>query len=109
MDKINRVRTDMNGFEWVDDHINGEWTIKQGYIEYFKSNVMQGSENNGPYDGWFRIPNWKEVLSMRNELRDPNSLLCKHLTGDRNKMLEGLKIVTLEEYIEEFHPNVVAK
>ncbi len=70
---------------------------------------MPGQDNNnGPYDGWFRIPNWSEMVSLRNELKDPNSLLCKNLTGDRDKMLDGLKIVTLEEYIEEFHPNYIA-
>jgi hypothetical protein len=98
----------MDDLGWMGEHLNSEWTINEGYVEYFKNNVMIGQDNNGPYDGWFRIPNWREAVSLRKELRDPNSLLSENLVGDRDKMLDSLKIVTLEEYIEEFHPDYIA-
>tara|TARA_R110002126_G_scaffold272_1_gene1448 strand:- start:201 stop:458 length:258 start_codon:yes stop_codon:yes gene_type:complete len=76
--------------------------MKDEYIEYFKNNVMPQQENNGPYDGWFNISNWEEMVSLRNEVEDETSLMAKSLKeqGVYEKSLEQLKIITIEEYIK---------
>lgn len=96
----------MNEFNWITEHIN-QWDIKEEYIEYFKNTVMINiTENDSPYDGHFGIPNWKEVLSLRNEVMDTNSVIHRHLMkiGMYETSVEQLKIITFEEYIKEFYP-----
>jgi hypothetical protein len=75
---------------------------KEEYIEFFKSNVMPNQENNGPYDGWFNIPNWREMVSLRNDVLDETSIMHKTLkeNGKYEKSIKQLEIITFEEFLE---------
>ena len=82
-------------------------TLEEEYIEFFKKNVMPDGEFakngiNGPYDTYFGIPHWKEMLSWRNELMDDTSLYTQGLKeeGKYEEALSQLKVITLEEFIE---------
>ena len=101
----------MNDFNWITEHIN-QWDIKEEYIEYFKQTVMVNTdENNSPYDGYNGIPNWKETISLRNEIMDTTSNMYRHLIniGMYEVSVEQLRIITYKEYVKEFYPGYKIK
>ena len=87
-------------------------TLEEEYIEFFKKNVMPDGEFakngiNGPYDTYFGIPHWKEMLSLRNELMDETSPITQDLKEKEKyeEALSQLKVITLEEFIEYKNQN----
>jgi hypothetical protein len=94
----------MNGIGWIKEHLD-TWDLEEEYIEYFKNNVMD--DGTGPYDGYFGIPSWKECLVLRRDVLDRNSIMYSTLVdaGVWEESVKQLKIITFEEYIEEFYPH----
>jgi hypothetical protein len=60
-----------------------------------------------PYDEWYGIPVWRECLVLRRSVLDKSSIMYSVLVdmGVWEEKVKELKIITFEEYVEEFYPH----
>ena len=89
-----------DGWNWAREIIT-----ETNYNEWFKEKYTFY-----PWDGFFGISSLEELISMRNEYMGLNGEtdLIKfyreegRLEEIQKKTMENLKVITLEEYIEEY-------
>ena len=93
----------MDDFDWIREHLDN-WDLEEEYIEYFKNVVGNGTS---PYDEWYGIPVWREALVLRRSVLDKSSIMYSVLVdmGVWEEKVKELKIITFEEYVEEFYPH----
>lgn len=82
--------------------------LREEYIQFFNDVVCpDAKEWINPFDGYYSIPTWREMVSIRNEINDDTSELTKHLKnkGLLEQYKKNLKVITLKEYIEFINQN----
>ena len=82
--------------------------LREDYIKFFNDTVCPNAQEYiNPFDGYYSIPTWKEMVSIRNELNDETSIFTKSVkeSGNFEEMVKMLKVITIEEYIEFINQN----
>ena len=77
--------------------------LREEYIQFFNDVVCpDAKEWINPFDGYYSIPTWREIASIRNELNDDTSHFTKSVkdSGKFEEMEQALKVITIEEYIK---------
>ena len=82
--------------------------LREEYTRFFNDVVCPNAKEwINPFDGYFGIPDWKEMVSLRNELNDETSLFTIYSkeNGTFEQMKKMLQVITIEEYIEYKNQN----